>query len=438
MLLLATALAAAPEFYPTTAIAEDFCATWCPGCLNAFAGLDAVDAATHPGEFISARLYTTSGDLSNTYSEARVSHYEVFGLPTVIFNGKTRIEGGDGVADGAVYLNALRTHRFSASPVKMFINSFNAATGAISGDVEMVSPSANLQAEDLIFYLIEDNVGTDATHVTRQVLYQTVTLSGAANSAPFSATFTIDPSWNQSNLWAAVFIQLDNNAIIQTAHTKPIPQHNFRCAFDWDPFAISGNINESYFSPNLWFFNLGAADNMSMRLVVDSAPENWAINFCDDSNCYPGGVDFPLNMAANSYTAYHLNLWPSSSGIATFHYEITSPNIGTFTVPFRFHTSDIVANDDPLAPQPTTLQANHPNPFAAATVLNVQSEKQAGSAVVQIFNLRGQIVDELVFTNLRAGENSLQWNAPAHLPAGVYFQKLKGSSLPARKMLLVK
>lgn len=438
MLLLATALVAAPQFYPTTTIAEDFCATWCPGCINAFAGLDAVDAATHPGEFISARLYTTSGDLSNTYSEARVSHYEVFGLPTVIFNGKTRIEGGEGVADGSVYLNALKTHRFSASPVKMTISSFNAATGAIAGNVEMISPTANLQAEDLIFYLIEDNVGADATHVTRQVLYQTVTLTGAGENAGFGATFTIDPSWNAANLWAAVFIQLDNNAIIQVGHTKELPQYNFRCAFDWDPNALTGNINESFFSSNLWFYNLGAADDMSIKLVVDSAPEMWAINFCDDNNCYPGGTPFPLNMGANTYTAYHLNIWPGSSGIATFHYEITSPNIGTFTVPFRFHTSDIVANDDQLAPVAAALGQNHPNPFSSSTVLTINSEKDAANALVEIFNIRGQKVDEVRLTNLRSGSNTSEWTAPSYLPAGVYFQRLKGSSLPARKMLLIK
>jgi hypothetical protein len=438
MLLAAAVLAAEPGYYPITTIAEDFCATWCPGCENAFAGIDVVENSTTRGEFISARLYTTSGDLSNPAIEDRVSHYQVFGIPTVIMNGKTRLEGGDGVADGSAYLNALRVHRFGASPVKMAITNFNASTGQISGSVEMISPTANLQSEDLVFYLIEDNVSATDTHVTRRILYDTVSLTGEGNTVNFSNTFSIDPNWNQANLWAAVFIQLSNNAIIQTAHTKPLPEYNFRCAFDWDAYGNTGDIQASYFSPPLWFYNMGPAQEMTIRLVVDSAPELWAINYCDDSNCYPGNTTFPLNMAANSVSTFHLNIWPFSSGIATFHFEVTSPQIGTFIVPFRFHTSDITSVDDPVAPMPMVLGQNHPNPFSASTRLTISSEKDLTEAVVEVFNVRGQKVDEARFTNLRQGENSLLWKAPADLPAGVYFQRLKGSALPPRKMLLVK
>ncbi len=74
-------LAALPNYYPLTSIAEDFSATWCGGCQLAFAGLDVVHANTHHGEFVSARLYTESADLSSPSVDDRFSHYEVSAFP---------------------------------------------------------------------------------------------------------------------------------------------------------------------------------------------------------------------------------------------------------------------------------------------------------------------------------------------------------------------
>jgi len=441
LLLGITMLAALPEYYPLTSIAEDFCASWCGGCQLAFAGLDVVHSQTHSGEFISTRLYTESADLSNPDVDARFTHYEVFGVPAVIFNGKTRIDGSnDQTSSGSVYREALRPYLHGASPLKINIATFNPATGVISGSVEMVSPTLSLTAEDLYIYLLEDNVTVQDTRVTRQIITQSITLSGAGNTYDFAATFTINPAYNQANLWAAAFVQMPNDSILQTGHTLPLPQVNVRAAFDWDSHIISDPSVQSYNSQPFWIFNLGTADNLNSRIEIDEAPADWYFNYCDeDGNCYPGNTPLAWSLGAGEAKAFHLNLWIGSSGLAKFRFVINSPSLGDYSIPFRFRTSDMVANDDPVLPVlNTSLGVNYPNPFSGRTSITVNAVKALDSATVEIYNLKGQKVDSVTMRDLKAGANLSQWQPSSDLPSGIYFQKLSGSAAPARRMLLIK
>ncbi|MGI6198469.1 MAG: hypothetical protein ACOYIS_05040, partial [Candidatus Cloacimonadaceae bacterium] len=65
LLLISISLAfATPDYYPLTSIAETFSTNWCSGCQEMYAGIDVLHDQMHPGEFISARLYTESGELT--------------------------------------------------------------------------------------------------------------------------------------------------------------------------------------------------------------------------------------------------------------------------------------------------------------------------------------------------------------------------------------
>lgn len=434
-------LAALPNYYPLTSIAEDFCATWCGGCQLAFAGLDVVHANTHHGEFVSARLYTESADLSSPSVDDRFSHYEVIGIPAVIFNGKTRIDGSnDQTSNGGAYYNALRPYLHGTSPVKINIASFNSATGVIYGTVEMLSPTLSLVDDDLYLYLVEDELSFQDTHVTRQVINQTISLSGAGSTYDFAATFSINPAWNQANLWAAAFIQRPDNAILQTAHTLPLPTYQVRAAFDWDNYIVSEPSVQNYNSQPFWIFNPGASDNFTTRIEVEEAPADWYFNYCDeDGNCYPGNTPIPITLASGEAKEFHLNLWIGSSGLAKFRFVVNSPNLGDYEVPFRFRTSDLVSGDDPLSPQLNfSLGSNYPNPFRSLTTISVNATKAIDAATVDIYNLKGQKVDSVVLRALTPGANTIQWSPSSDLPSGIYFQKLRGSYAPAGRMLLSK
>ncbi len=184
---------------------------------------------------------------------------------------------------------------------------------------------------------------------------------------------------------------------------------------------------------------------MSMSIVVDSPdiasdPVDWYFNYCDeDGNCYPGGTPLPLVMGSGDTRNFHLNLWVGSSGKAWFHFEITSDDLGTFKVPFTCQTDDYVDNqDDALTPSILTLQGNRPNPFKGQTTFMISAARSHSSASIQIFNSRGQKVAETKPTEFFQGENSIAWQVPENLPAGIYFYRLNDMPGTTRRMLLLK
>ena len=88
--------------------------------------------------------------------------------------------------------------------------------------------------------------------------------------------------------------------------------------------------------------------------------------------------------------------------------------------------------------------SNHPNPFNPFTAISFDlTAKDANNAKVEIFNSKGQKVDELLITNpSNAGQvfqSSITWEAD-NFPSGVYLYKLivDGKKLAFNKMLLLK
>ncbi len=442
LLLISISLAfATPDYYPLTSIAETFSTNWCSGCQEMYAGIDVLHDQMHPGEFISARLYTESGELTNPDVQARFDHYGVMGFPAVIFNGKSRVDGANSEThNGQAYLNALKPHRFGASPLKMQITDFNPQTGAISVNVQMVSSTLNLQNANLLLYLLEDDVTDVETHVTRQILQQPITLSGAGNNTQVDKTFTINAAYNTANLWAVAFVQAADNNILQTAHTLELPEHHIRVAFDWDANLVVPKDQMFYLSSPFWVFNLsGVEEPISTRIMVDEGPDDWYFNYCDEAdNCFPGTMPSPHTLAVGEIKGFHLNVTIMSSGIAKLRFVISSDAIGEYSIPLELRTSDL-DNDDYLIPNHSlSLKANYPNPFSANTSIVVEAQKTTENVIVDIFNIRGQKVDSLQLKQLNDGSNELLWTPAPELPSGVYLQKIRGTGLPARRMMYLK
>lgn len=432
LLLLAAALAANPSYYPLTTIAESCVIQGNEASNTALANLANVLAATHRGEFIATRLYHSSGSLSSPSVEDRFAYYGAASVPTVVFNGSEHLVGSQ---PESVYAQTVGAKSFQPSPLKLQVTSFTSASGAITVSAWLLDPEADISNQSLVLMLVEDNVGTQ-TNVTRQLKYQSVSVPGSGEEVSFSDSFTIDPAWNQSNLWAVAAIQTDTQEILQSASTLPLPTYNLRAAMDWNPAGLVVSPNGMMSSDPLWIFNTGSYDSMQMMLLPDDAPSDWYFNYCDEiGNCYPGSSPLPLILAAGESKAFHLNLWVGSPGIATFHFEISSPNLGTFTIPFVCQAGTSVS--DQLAQPALRLQSNSPNPFRGSTSFHVSAEK-SGLASVQIFDLKGRLVAETPAQNLVPGSNRIDWNAPSNLPSGMYLYRLKDGSEPPRRMLLLR
>lgn len=90
-----------------------------------------------------------------------------------------------------------------------------------------------------------------------------------------------------------------------------------------------------------------------------------------------------------------------------------------------------------IVPENLSLYQNYPNPFNPAT--NIRFDlTQSGSVALEVFNLVGQKVAELVNGPLGAGSYNVSFNAGA-LPSGVYVYRLAaGGQTVQKKMMLLK
>jgi flagellar hook assembly protein FlgD len=93
---------------------------------------------------------------------------------------------------------------------------------------------------------------------------------------------------------------------------------------------------------------------------------------------------------------------------------------------------------------PFTFLQNSPNPFNPETTISFELTSGHNENIeLAIYNLKGQIVKQLVNENLSAGSHSYRWNGrdDNHKPvaSGVYFYKLQvDGNQKTKKMLLLK
>ena len=116
--------------------------------------------------------------------------------------------------------------------------------------------------------------------------------------------------------------------------------------------------------------------------------------------------------------------------------EAIIPGITSGLVTIQKSTDiDDVKND--ILPQSFELSQNYPNPFNPST--NISFALPTKSNVrLEIFNLLGQKVANLVQGEMEAGYHEIAWNA-GKTPSGVYFYRLiSGDKSLTRKMMLLK
>lgn len=90
-----------------------------------------------------------------------------------------------------------------------------------------------------------------------------------------------------------------------------------------------------------------------------------------------------------------------------------------------------------VIPEKFHLSQNYPNPFNPATNISFDVTS-ASNVVLEIYDVLGRKVDELVNQNLAAGNYNMLWNAE-NLSSGVYFYSLRaGSFTDTKKMVLLK
>ena len=106
-----------------------------------------------------------------------------------------------------------------------------------------------------------------------------------------------------------------------------------------------------------------------------------------------------------------------------------------------------VEEENEIVPSAFTLEQNYPNPFNPSTQIKF-SLPVASNVKVVIYNLIGEVVTELVNTQMNSGVHSINWyandNTGKKVSSGVYFYELKANGVDGsqfnqiKKMMLLK
>ena len=103
---------------------------------------------------------------------------------------------------------------------------------------------------------------------------------------------------------------------------------------------------------------------------------------------------------------------------------------------------DGTGTGNPLIPIANALYQNSPNPFNPETKMNFDL-KSDEFVSLEIYNMKGQKVRQLISDQLSSGHHSVVWNGKDDndktVSSGIYFYKLKSEDFQAtKKMLLMK
>ncbi|MCF7911400.1 MAG: T9SS type A sorting domain-containing protein [Candidatus Cloacimonetes bacterium] len=130
-----------------------------------------------------------------------------------------------------------------------------------------------------------------------------------------------------------------------------------------------------------------------------------------------------------------------AQGIYTSDIVITSESWDTKIINVVLDVQ-IVGEDDEPACGVMELTGNYPNPFNPETEIYFRIPENM-EVELKVYNLKGQLVRNLVDSYMTAGQHSLVWNGRDNndeaVSSGVYFSYLKaGNTVQSRKMILMK
>ncbi|MCD6177135.1 MAG: T9SS type A sorting domain-containing protein, partial [Candidatus Cloacimonetes bacterium] len=130
--------------------------------------------------------------------------------------------------------------------------------------------------------------------------------------------------------------------------------------------------------------------------------------------------------------------------LTTYKFYITTVNQqGMESEPSEIVEIQSVDVDGDLIPIITKLNANYPNPFNPTTTISFSVAQTSSLVNIEIFNIKGQKVKQLINEILPAGKHDVVWNGKddngKQAASGVYFYRMKSGDIQqSKKMLLLK
>ena len=190
-------------------------------------------------------------------------------------------------------------------------------------------------------------------------------------------------------------------------------------------------------------------DNGTTWLIIDSLPEEHSISAMASKN----NVLFIGTGSTQSGVFYTTDLvdWIDfSTGLESDNYSINQLVVtnnylyktgGTFDT-YQISLSELSTQFEKEKSIQFKLFQNHPNPFNPLTTLRYEIPEDS-FVDVTIYDMLGNVVNNLVNANQSSGYKSVQWNATniqgEPVSAGVYLYKIQaGNYVDTKKMILLK
>lgn len=180
-----------------------------------------------------------------------------------------------------------------------------------------------------------------------------------------------------------------------------------------------------------------------------SGSSNAILNYNFSSSQQVVTIQVPIALLAFDSTAtFYLN-----DEVNRVSYQVTGVQLKNYQITVPGNTAQIfILSNEPLTdaeeekgniPEVFTVSQNYPNPFNPTTSIRY-SLPEASMVRVQIFNVLGERVDELINAELSAGIYEANWNA-SRFASGIYFVSVEAKPVSGgqkfystRKMILMK
>ena len=295
-------------------------------------------------------------------------------------------------------------------------------------------------------------------NIVNSVFYENIPNSirnGGTPNSNFSVSYSLtEESWNGNNNMTGdpLFVDIGGSDFRLQLGSPCI---------DAGTSDLDGDGFEDYF-----YFNGIAPDLGAIEYVVE-APELfnavvneqdssvtllWSTTTSDDLQYYSlerssdstfSVIDAMYIVEENNYTEENLE-WNQEYfyrvsafvGYWTDHSNITSVILGSLG------TSDSASSKNSIIPADYALHQNYPNPFNPVTTLRYDLPEN-GLVKITVYDMLGNVINELVNEVQNSGYKSIQWNATNNqgqpVSAGVYLYTIEaGDFRQTKKMILLK